>query len=237
MTGASVILIFFGIFAAAVVGTIAVFFGRIVWAMRNPEKFKQFQERETAAANERKLRAAEAERERIRLGKPSWGGRFFGFIFLIAGVSVLIYGVWGFYDLARAQTWERAECTIVSAAYDQNSSKNITTYYPKIRYAYNFQGRQFTGERFDLVRNYYDWAQIKRLLEDYPRGRQLACYVNQSNPQEAVLTRNPLQYPFFRVGIGLVLCFGLSGILFYTSRRRKPQKSPENLNFNSSLQQ
>ena len=110
MTGATTILIFFGIFAAIVGGTIIVFFGRVVWAMRNPEKFKAFQEKEIIAASERKQRLPEAERERIRLGKPSWGGRFFGAVFLLSGFAVFVYGAWSFYDLARAQSWAKTEC-------------------------------------------------------------------------------------------------------------------------------
>lgn len=224
MEGKTVILTVFGIFAVAVVGTIAAFFGRIVWAMRNPEKFKEFERRKAQAAAARR----DAESERIRAGKPSWTGRIFGAAFLLVGVLIIALSARQFYEIGRGQSWTETHCTILrSSVVSKISARSATTYLAKIEYSYAFDGREFTGNRLDLPNNAYSSRDAaENALSDYPAGAKVDCYVNAENPQESVLDRSFLRFPLFRNGAGMFLCLGLSGYLFYASRRRKP-KSPD----------
>lgn len=226
MTGATIILIIFGIFAAAVGGTVVVFFGRIVWAMRNPEKFKALEEREAAAESARRRKLDEAERERIRLGKPSWSGRLFGAVFTLVGVFIVALSVWQTNEIVRARSWERAECIVTGSGINSStSSRSATTFRPKVAYTYDFRGRSYAGDRLDLPgTSYLSWDDARRAIRNYSPGAVVECFVNPAAPAESVLDRSPWLFPFYQNGLGMILCFGLGGLLLYVSRRRKPQE-------------
>lgn len=234
MSGATVISIIFGVFATIVVGTIAVFFGRIVWAMRNPEKFKAFHEREAAAEKARRQKSAADERERIRLGKPSWAGRFFGTVFTLAGFYVVALSIWQIYEITRAQFWIRSECTILrSGVASSSSGRSATTFRPEVEYSYSFDGQNYMGDRLNLPRNsYLSSDEAQRAIKNYPRGSFVDCYVNSKIPAESVLDRSPLRFPLYRNGLGILICFGVGGFILYVSRRRKPL---ENLSKESQI--
>ena len=224
MTGASVILIVFGVFAAVFIGTMAVFFGRIVWAMRDPEKFRAFQERENAADAARREKYEAAERERRRLGKASWAGLFFGAVLTLVGVVIVVYSIRLTYDLARAQTWARAECTILRSGIQSSSSaRSATVFRAGVEYSYVFAGKNYTGRRLNLAGgSFHSFDEARRALADFPPGARVACYVDPAQPTEAVLERSPLQFPLSRYGAGLLICFGIGGFLLFVSRPRKP---------------
>lgn len=221
MEGKTVILIIFGFFAVTVVGTIAVFFGRIVWAMRNPDEFKAFQQREIDAATARR----EAENENLKSGKPSWIGRFFGAVFLIIGLVVIGLSAWQIYEIGRGQFWTQTECLMTKSWVKSSiSSRSATTFKPEVEYLYNFGGQNFTGNRLDLPNNsYHSREEAEKAVRDYPQGAKVVCYVNQEKAQESVLNRSPLQFPLFKFVTGILICFGLGGFLIYSSRRRKPK--------------
>ena len=231
MTGATIIWIIFGIFAAAVVGGCALFFGRIIWAMRNPEKFKEFQEREIAAEKARRQKYLEAESERQRLGKASWAGLIFGAVFSLAGLLIVALAAWQIYEIARGQFWTETRCTMLrSGIVSSTSSRSATTYRPDVEYSYSFDGRNYTGNRLTLPGiSFSSSDEARQAIEDYPRGATVACYVNSSLPSESVLDRSPLHFSLHRNVLGMLIAFGIGGFLIYVSRpRRKLQTDLSN---------
>jgi hypothetical protein len=226
MTGATIILIIFAVFAFIVFGTMAVFFGRIVWAMRNPEEFKKFQENEVAAQRER----LNKEREHHRGGKPSWAGRAFGAVFTLVGLIVVAVSVWQLYDIARGQFWTRTTCTMINSYTTSSSSgRSATTYRAEVEYSYNFNGQNYTGKRLNLASQGYQTSDAaRRAIKGYESGSQVACYVNAQNPSESVLNRSPFEFSLYQNVLGIIICFGVGGALFYMSRRRQPRQSEYN---------
>lgn len=221
MTGATIILIIFAVFAFIVFGTMAVFFGRIVWAMRNPEEFQKFQENEIAAKRSR----LDKEREHYRSGKPSWVGRAFGAVFTLVGLIVVAVSVWQLYDIGRGQFWTRTTCTMINSfTTSSGSGRSATTYRAEVEYSYSFNGQSYTGKRLNLASQGYQTSDAaRRAIKGYENGSQVACYVNDKNPSESVLNRSPFEFPLYQNALGIMICFGLGGVLFYMSRRRKPQ--------------
>jgi hypothetical protein len=211
-------LIFFGLIIVGIASSVVVLIWRLVRWRRDPRGFQESLQREAAreAARRRELQRAVEAGER-----SAWPARLFGAVFGAAGLLVVTWFGWGVYDLARAQRWQKADCTVIESRFDRHRSRNSTTYYPKIRYAYRFAGRDFAGEKYDLVKNYYDGNEIEQLLKNYPAGAKTACYVNPQDPVEAAITRSVFQFPIFRYTAGLIMCFGLSAFLFSASRRRR----------------
>jgi hypothetical protein len=143
---------------------------------------------------------------------------------LIGGFVVLFFAVRGGYDLARMQTWQAADCTVTSVGAERYASmKSQTTYYPKITYTYRFDGRDYVGNRFDAVGNFYESDAIREVLEKFPRGALFQCYVNPRNPQESVASRTVFQFSIFRYAIALAIFFGFAAMLFYASFPRAAQ--------------
>ncbi|MBX7173994.1 MAG: hypothetical protein K1X72_23690 [Pyrinomonadaceae bacterium] len=99
MTFASnIFLIFFAVFGGLFAVTTIILVWRVVWAMRNPKKFEEFQLRQAAYRQLRINKYHQTEFARIAAGKPSWTGRFFGAVFTLTGVAISVLSIWQIYN-------------------------------------------------------------------------------------------------------------------------------------------
>jgi len=131
----------------------------------------------------------------------------FGGIFLLIGLGVMIAGIaWPAVNIVRAQSWVETPCTIISSTVETNSSSDGDTYRIAITYGYRFDGRSYTGDRYDFSvgsSSGYDGKQ--RIVSEYPPNSETVCYVNPNKPAESVIHRG------FSLGY---LWFGLFGAVF-----------------------
>jgi hypothetical protein len=99
MSSASIIgLIFIAVFGGVIGLFTIVFVWRVVWAMRNPKEFEEFQYREAAARQARINKRNRAEIDRLAAGKPSWTGRFLGTGFTLAGAAIVVLSIRQIYE-------------------------------------------------------------------------------------------------------------------------------------------
>lgn len=228
MSANSVFLIIFFSAIALILGGTGIFAAVkfLAWR-RDPQAFEENLQRETLEEAKRKQRLREAETERIRAGKPSWAGRFFGAVFFLIGFYVAALAVWEIYEIGRGQFWTKTECAILSSSVGRRGSSSrlpAAAFQPFVKYSYNFDGREFTGSRIDLPdSSYLTYEAARGVSGFYSAGAKVDCYVNHKNPSEAVLDRSPLRFPFFQIGLGFLMTFGLGGYLLFVSRRRKPK--------------
>ncbi|QDT03389.1 hypothetical protein K227x_17710 [Rubripirellula lacrimiformis] len=157
------------------------------------------------------------------------GGLFFFGIFAIAGLaiggmSIRSLGLWfGSLD------WPSVPATAEVLRVDSNHSGNETSYRLECRYRYRFGAQQFVSERvsfFEIGTNSdsYPRALHRRLSALNDVGR-MTCFVNPTDPSQAVLDRT------VRSGLmGMTLLFlithgsvGVAG-LGYLSAARPPRK-------------
>jgi len=150
---------------------------------------------------------------------------FFG-IFAAAGAAAFYFvtflPLWG---VTRAQSWTETPCTIVTSEVKVHDGDDGDTYSIDIQYEYTVDGLPYRGEKYHFMPGASSGRKGKQAVVDrYPVGLATSCYVNPSDPREAVINRGltmdmwwglfPL--PFLAVGIG--------GLLFGTGLIGKKQK-------------
>lgn len=139
-------------------------------------------------------------------GAGRWGMGLFFSIFLLVGVGT----GYGFFvrpvlKIVAAQRWTSVPCEILSSRVKTNSDSDGNTYSVDIVYRYTYQDRTYTANRYHFFTGsssgYKGKAQVVRRL---PSGSRATCFVNPSDPTEAVLER----------GATSMLWFGLIPLVF-----------------------
>ncbi len=156
---------------------------------------------------------AEPIAARSRRGKKSKVGMavFFS-IFALAGAGMLYpLGIRPVMNTLDAEKWAEVPCKIISARVSSHTDDDGTTYSVDILYEYKFDGRTYKSNRYDFIGGSSSGRSGKaKVVNAYKKAKDPICYVNPSNPSEAVLKRGfhlgllfalfPL--PFLAIGIG-----------------------------------
>ncbi len=107
-----------------------------------------------------------------------------------------------------ARAWLETPCLVISSNVVKSSSDG-PTYQVEISYAYEVHGRSYQSDRYQFLRFSSSGRSAKELVvRRYPKGSRAVCYVNPSNPGEAVLDRTPFPsglwafFPLIFVGVG-----------------------------------
>jgi hypothetical protein len=122
------------------------------------------------------------------------------FALLHAGLQVLLIRQFG--QTIGQRFWKKTPCTILGSEI-QERGENEEPFAFTVRYQYTYAGQSYTGSRYRRS----DWtsgsySETQRLVQKYPAGLSVFCYVNPKNPGQAVLRRDSL-------ALGLVIPFPL----------------------------
>lgn len=141
-------------------------------------------------------------------------------IIAVLAVAVSVYGLIKLGPKARPDRetydWTPIPCRIVASAakLPQDSDSN---YGLAIKYQYTIDGLDFTSDVYgtkDL--NSDDIAPIQRALVEYPAGSTATCFVNPSDPNNAILHREAMSATVFEV-LSLAI-LGATGMLILLRR-------------------
>lgn len=114
-------------------------------------------------------------------------------------------GLWPLFNWFQGLSWVEAPCTITSASIKTHSDSDGDTYSPQVTYTYQWKGDDYQGTRFAWdSTSYGSRSSIEKWMEPYPAGAKSICYVDPSNPREAVLVRSFPTIVLFIVPFGLV---------------------------------
>ncbi len=80
-------------------------------------------------------------------------------------------------------------------------------YSPSITYHYIYEKKEYTSSQYDFYREGCSKREKhEKILQEFPEGKNITCYVNPSKPTEAVLNNNFRLRP--------ILIFSFLAILF-----------------------
>lgn len=129
-------------------------------------------------------------------------------IFTLFGTVITVFLAKEVFRGIETRNWQESLCTISFSEVAQGSGD--TPYSLKVRYFYRFNGRRYEGGRYKRSKENYDkYSKARNLVDSYPPGSTVSCYVNPQNPAQAVLKQNSLWYaliiffPLIFVAIGL----------------------------------
>ncbi len=112
----------------------------------------------------------------------------------------------------RAQSWDEVPATLLSANLVVNSGSDSTTYRVEATYEYNYLGRTYTSDVVsssfgsDNIGSFHQdkYAELRRYLD---AGERFRCFVNPSDPSEAMLYRE-MRWGMFAFELIFALVFG-----------------------------
>ena len=124
-----------------------------------------------------------------------------GLWYLARGLARLVLPV-------REMKWVPVNGRITLSGVEPIDHGDSTSYVPELQYQYHYQGIDYINERvapLEVLLN-SRWS-AESLARKYPRGREVAVYVNPRNPGQSVL--EPGRQVFAATGyalLGVVLC-------------------------------
>ena len=152
------------------------------------------------------------------LGTTAVGCLFFG-VFLAAGCAMgyfMVIGPW--LKMQKAANWKSTPCVIDECELGVHQGEDSDTYSIDVAYSYEFNGQEFTAERysfFDMNSNSKSWR--KEVVDELKPGTNAVCFVNPDDPTEAVIHRGwtpDWPWSFFPIPFFLVGSIGVLGVAY-----------------------
>jgi len=146
---------------------------------------------------------------------------------ILAGtVGTFFAGVLPIYELFRSSGWAQVECTVLYNALRTSAasttggrgSSSSRGYQIEIVYTYKVAQQSYVTDRYDFMKmGSGDDDALAREKDKYPVGTTVPCWIDSSNPYEAVLNRDfSLKY----LGGFLPLLASLAGLLLFAGARK-----------------
>jgi len=126
--------------------------------------------------------------------KQSNAGAYYlaGIGLAVAAVGVIfVYLMWGSFSKAReTRRWVETPCLMIISTVKERAIKtHMKEYSWNLEYMYDFDGKSYLS-KLDTLRG-AKWSKTKdkidEFIEEYPEGEKATCFVNPSNPEQAIL--------------------------------------------------
>ena len=149
------------------------------------------------------------------------GASLFLLVFALSGMFFMGIMAYSLYQGAAAGSWVETPCRITTGeiVYPQRSGSK---YSYKVAYSYVYSGRNYSATRLSFNTQGSEYKNVLKLSQDYAPGMDVKCYVNPSNPSDAVLVRKVdfKLLPFMFIPL-IFVAIGFGGI--YLTWRKKKQ--------------
>jgi len=166
------------------------------------------------------------EKKTSRFG--NLGCALFSLPFLLGGAAAIYFlGLNPLLRVVRASSWDATPCVITSSRVVSNDD----TYSVEIRYSYSVNGKLYPGTRYSFFSGSTSgYSGKNEIVQQNPAGKSATCYVNPSDPSDAVFYRGYSSdmlwglfgVPFFLVGVaGLYTVFRSA-----VGSRKRPDRFP-----------
>jgi Protein of unknown function (DUF3592) len=148
---------------------------------------------------------------------------FFFLIFFLVGAAGSYFALWKpLSGLLASRSWTETQCDVLSSRVEEVSGSDGSTYRVDVRYTWTAGGSTRAGGRYDFMGGSSSGREGKqRIVDRYPPGARVACWVDPDDPNEAVLSRG--LSPIYLIGLFplVFLGVGLGGMIwtFRSSRR------------------
>jgi hypothetical protein len=141
---------------------------------------------------------------------------FFFLIFFLAGAAGSYFVVWRpLSKLFASRSWTETQCDVLSSRVEEVSGSDGSTYRVDIRYTWTAGGSAHAGGRYDFMGGSSSGTAGKQgIVDRYPPGARVTCWVDPDDPNEAVLYRG--LSPVYLIGLLplVFLAIGLGGMVW-----------------------
>lgn len=157
---------------------------------------------------------SQLERRLTREMPAGCAGLFFGTLVTVAfAIPAWFFFLMPFLQTRAAQFWTGVPCTIVSSRNIQTAGRRPATIF-KVQYRYSIDGTSYFGDEYSFWMErtslLYRRDRILPLPGKFAPGADATCFVNPSNPAQAILDRSlPPNFAFAAMLISLPLTMGV----------------------------
>lgn len=134
----------------------------------------------------------------------------------------------------QVQSWEEVPATITSTNLEVHRGEDSDSYEVTAKYQYDFDGKQYTGERVSLATKFesdkYDRRKHKEFKQLVANKQPTICYVNPNRPDKSMLDRE-LRAPVVLMHLPFAICFTgvglglpIGGIWFLRQDKKRQKK-------------
>jgi hypothetical protein len=165
--------------------------------------------------------------EKGRKSRP-WGPMILFAVFFLAGMGFLIpIGILPLCRVLLATGWQETPCVVLHSRVQAHEGDESTNYSIDILFEYEIDEQTYRSSRYSFFTVSGSGRKSKKnVVKQYPPGKEAVCYVNPSEPTDAVIHRGftwsmllaLIPVPFVAIGLGG---------MFYTYRYLKKDATPE----------
>jgi len=156
-------------------------------------------------------------------------------VFLLAGLGFGLIFLFPAINVVKALSWDPVDCEILTSSVASHSGDS-TTYSIEVSYRYDFDGVEYTGDRYEFLggsSSGYDGKKAK--VDALPVGSVATCYVDPGDPTEAVLYRG-LSWPYLFILLPLVfVVIGGGGLLWALTGSRLKSRAEASASATQSM--
>lgn len=126
-----------------------------------------------------------------------------------------------------AKSWVGTPATIIWSRVKSNSGGDDgTTYSVDLFYHYQFQGREYRSNGYNLMSNSSSGHDSKQeIVDSHPADSPLTCYVNPQKPWQAIINRDLGASALFALFPLPFLGIGFGGMI-WALKKKRAEKSP-----------
>ena len=125
-------------------------------------------------------------------------------IFFAIGAT-MVFVMW-----TRLTYWLPVNATVVNSRITTvRGSKGGVSYRPDITYRYEVGGAQYFGSHVTILNESRSGSWAYKILNRFPNGAEVIAYVDPANPHRAFLLHEWSVFPFFFVGVPLLMIASL----------------------------
>ena len=108
--------------------------------------------------------------------------------------AVFVYLLWASYSQAKAtREWKETPCLVIISKVNERSEKHITKEFSwRVEYLYDVDGKSYSSKfyRPRAAKWGSSMQEVEALIKKYPEGGKAICFVNPSNPKQAILAHD-----------------------------------------------
>ncbi|MEM9597289.1 MAG: DUF3592 domain-containing protein, partial [Acidobacteriota bacterium] len=111
-------------------------------------------------------------------------------------------------------SWVELPCSITSTSIKETVGPDGSTYWPDIRYSFQLDGSEYEGKRYSFRNATGDSRAANEVLQRYPVGDEITCWVDPDNPSQSVIDRSPGWFLLLGLAPIPIIAIGFGGLWF-----------------------
>jgi hypothetical protein len=159
-------------------------------------------------------------------------GKVLLFLFALPFFGVGVWMLWSisddFIEASGMRDWQAADARVVEAGYHTHTGDDSDTYEAYATYVYQYQGRQYTGNRVTITGGAdnvgeYQRSTGRRLSRAWSEQRPITIYFDPQNPDDSIVDRS-IRWGLVGFKSIFVFAFGGAGLGMIIWAIRAPRK-------------